>query len=178
MEHGHPSFPLPRCPPERMQLQVSPPLAVSRCRLDIADGCSVEPCGGTFGGRNVPLQHISFWYKAVQPQGASCLPMLQEYLGKQQKPGAGLRSMRYFDTRTIGGLVTLVCFFAVFWLLASQSICSELAAQGSVSGVSGCFITSSGGSKNCLGDSSPTRDANPPPASTYPYKQGVKPPAH
>ncbi|RWW70104.1 hypothetical protein BHE74_00022235 [Ensete ventricosum] len=160
MEHGHPSFPLPRCPPERMQLQVSPPLAVSRCRLDIADGCSVEPCGGTFGGRNVAF------------------PMLQEYFGKQQKPGAGLRSMRYFDTRTIGGLVTLVCFFAVFWLLASQSICSELAAQGSVSGVSGCFITSSGGSKNCLGDSSPTRDANPPPASTYPYKQGVKPPAH
>ncbi|RRT76379.1 hypothetical protein B296_00020414 [Ensete ventricosum] len=170
MEHGHPSFPLPRCPPERMQLQVSPPLAVSRCRLDIADGWL--QCRTLRG----------YLWRAQRPIAAYLLlvafPMLQEYFGKQQKPGAGLRSMRYFDTRTIGGLVTLVCFFAVFWLLASQSICSELAAQSSVSGVSGCFITSSGGSKNCLGDSSPTRDANPPPASTYPYKQGVKPPAH
>ncbi|KAJ8513032.1 hypothetical protein OPV22_003466 [Ensete ventricosum] len=135
-----------------MQLQVSPPLAVSRCRLDIADGCSVEPCGGTFGGRNVPLKHISFWYKAVQPQGGSCLSNVTGVL--QQAA----------ETRR--------------WFEEHESICSELAAQGSVSGVSGCFITSSGGSKNCLGYSSPTRDANPPPASTYPYKQGVKPPAH
>ncbi|THU74091.1 hypothetical protein C4D60_Mb04t29680 [Musa balbisiana] len=97
-----------------------------------------------------------------------------EYLGKQQKPGAGLRNMTYADTRRRGGIVTLVCFSAMFWLLVSQSICSEN-REGSVSG---CHITSSIGSKKCHGYYSPTTNANPPPTTTDPYKRGVNPPAH
>ncbi|CAL9077090.1 unnamed protein product, partial [Musa hybrid cultivar] len=100
-----------------------------------------------------------------------------EYFGKQQKPGAGLRNMTYADTRRRGGLVSLVCFSAMSWLLVSQSICFEQ-RRSSASGVSGCVITSSTGSKKCLGYSSPTWNANPPPTSTDPYKKGVNPPAH
>ncbi|CAL9088427.1 unnamed protein product, partial [Musa textilis] len=114
--------------------------------------------------------------------GTVAFPMLQkqmkqEYFGKQQKRGAGLSTMRYADSRRRGGLVTLVCFSAMFWLLASQSVCSEPLA-GSGYGASGCAFSSSGGSKNCFGYLSPTRDANPPPTSTDPYKKGVNPPAH
>ncbi|CAL9757575.1 unnamed protein product [Musa acuminata subsp. burmannicoides] len=96
-----------------------------------------------------------------------------EYLGKQQKPGAGLRNMTYADTRRRGGLVTLVCFSAMFWLLVSQSICSEQRQYHAAR----CYISSTG-SKNCLGNSSPTTNANPPPTSTDPYKKRVNPPAH
>ncbi|CAL9164581.1 unnamed protein product [Musa hybrid cultivar] len=107
--------------------------------------------------------------------GTVAFLMLQKQI-KQEYFGAGLRSMTYADTRR-RGLVTLVCFSTMFWLLVSQSICSEQ-IKGTLDGVSGCVITSSGGLKNCLGNSSPTRDPNPPPTSTDPYKKGVNPPAH
>ncbi|THU74088.1 hypothetical protein C4D60_Mb04t29650 [Musa balbisiana] len=108
--------------------------------------------------------------------GTVAFPMLQKQI-KQEYFGAGLSTMRYADGRRRGGLVTLVCFSAMFWMLVSPSICSEQ-LQGTLSGVSGCVIFSSGGSKNCLGNSSPTKDANPPPTSTDPYKKGVNPPVH
>ncbi|CAL9052483.1 unnamed protein product [Musa banksii] len=68
------------------------------------------------------------------------------------------------------GLVTLLCFASMLWLLASHSIC-----EGHHLGISGCAVGSAG-LKTCS-PSTPDRGMNPPPVSTAAYRVVIQPPA-